>query len=139
MTLTDLQKLASTEKGRVKIGVMVAELSGTLKECPQCGGYGEIGHGSENRICPCDYGDNDWWTPDYPSDLNACAEFEAELRGNDLERYQHHLEHVVFRFTTDDDWSEELGVSARTKAWHASALHRCIALILTLQETKGAE
>lgn len=133
-TLTTLLELAETDEGREKIRVMVAELMGWKRAGTREGAF-DLG-----SIQLWSHPDREGRTPNLPPlSLDACAEFEAGLRGNDLERYQDHLERVVFRFTTDDDWSEELGVSARTKAWHASALCRSIAYILTKQETKGEE
>jgi hypothetical protein len=43
-----------------------SNIPGLAKECPQCGGFGEIGHGSEWRFCECDYGDN--LIPHYTTD-----------------------------------------------------------------------
>jgi len=70
--------------------------------------------------------------PDYLNDLNACAEFEKTLRGNKLDWYEHNLGRVVFKDTTDDDWSDSLGSSANTKPLHASARQRAIAFLKTL-------
>jgi hypothetical protein len=131
MTLTDLRKLASTDEGRERIRVMVAEIQGA-EPCRFHRTHHRREHECTRWECPIPI-------RRYTSSLDAMAECEAGLRGRDVEWYQHHLERVVFKFTTDDDWSEELGVSARTKPWHASALHRAMAYVLTKQPTKGAD
>lgn len=70
--------------------------------------------------------------PDYCTDLNAIAQAEAKLRGNEVRKYSDALTRLVSKQSTDDDWSEEKGISSKTQAWHATAAQRAEALLRTI-------
>lgn len=135
MTLSSLQTLASTDEGRERIRVMVAELMGWKRAGTREGAF-NIGP-IQLWAHPSRIGR----TPDLPRlDLNACAEFEAGLTDEEHGRFQGFLYDLTLML---------LGVSAPFKPHErkkverayvsASALHRCMAFILTKQATKGAE
>lgn len=133
MTLSTLQTLASTDDGRERIRVMVAELHGCVEIADHGNGLfckRPRPSGGELSIYP---------VPRYTESLNACAEFEAGL--TDEEHYQFRVH--IWEMTDPERDSEtkvRIGGWAHNRAYFsASALPRCIALILTKQPTKGAE
>jgi hypothetical protein len=119
-TLSDLQKLAETDEGRERIRVLVAELmgwTGIYEEVHPAITYlwgydDEFEHPKHRRI-----------VPDYPRDLNAIASAEAGLTDE---------EHAAFQGLL-------ILVCEGKRTVSASALHRCMAFILTKQPTKGDE
>lgn len=66
------------------------------------------------------------------NDLNAMHEAEKVLRGNDVRMFDHHLCRIVHKALTDDDWSEEKGISIATQSIHATAAQRAEAFLQTL-------
>lgn len=63
--------------------------------------------------------------PNYPGDLNACAEFEKTLTAEEAHLYSRELEKMF----NAQPWHEDDG--AKNYGWHASALHRCEAFLRT--------
>lgn len=122
MTTTDVQTLSDEEKRR-----KLAELLGYKLE-----NWGIIR--PDGRECARGYKSTIDMLPDWPNDLNAIAAIEKTLRGKRVQQYQHHLERIVYRDTTDEDWFDDEGPSPRTRVWHASAAQRTEALILTLSK-----
>lgn len=151
MTLSFLQTLASTDEGRERIRVIVAELRGWRFENYGPAEYpklywklytpsGELvddRHTSKSFIALL--------LPSYTTSRDACAEFEAGLTEGEKARYAANLYLAVDDFDQDvtihpEDYVDN-GIPSK---WayvfplvSASALPRCIAFILT--KTKGAD
>lgn len=134
MTLTDLQALASTDEGRERIRVMVAEALnwtdvrmyyGTMEGGTYDGLIGTTPLGSKRMRVPL-------WT----TSLNACAELEAGLTDEEWDRYADALFDIAANESPEVAF---INIALSRVYVSASALHRCIALVLTKQETKGAD
>lgn len=80
-------------------------------------------------------GEDGWlrWdiVPDYLNSLDAMHAAEKTLRGKTY-AYEHALAIVVFKDLTDDDWSEEKGLSPNVCVWHATARQRAHAFLAVL-------
>lgn len=125
MTLEEVRAMTPEEK-RVKLAVLLGYEHGLR----------ELGDQQFDRwlIPGCDrYGIHNWVStsdlPDYCNDLNAVHNVEKTLTPHQLKWMEEHMRRVVGKEATDDDWE---GPNAATKPWHATALQRTTALILTL-------
>lgn len=116
----------STVNGQMELRAKVAELCGWKKEVTPF-----KRHGHELWGLPNTQLDQAWWhpdiagcrglPPDYPSDLNACAEFEKGLNDNQRVAYLRHLigrTHIIGEITA---------------AIFATAEQRCRAFIATME------
>lgn len=72
--------------------------------------------------------------PNYPSDLNACAEMEAFLRNNQF----HYVDypHQLFKVVTGKKWNGDMGYFFFNIV-NASALDRCLAFLATIHPQKA--
>jgi hypothetical protein len=61
--------------------------------------------------------------PDYPRDLNACAEMEKTLTEEQLPIYAHHLAQITVHMLGSGWWDQTADEVA--KIAHATALQRC--------------
>jgi hypothetical protein len=68
-------------------------------------------------------GEADCLLPDYPKDLNACAEFEKMLTDEEHFSFRKHLWDIVIKLGPEDTWDRQF-VSADAKT-------RCIAYLRT--------
>lgn len=134
MTLTDLQTLASTDEGRERIRVMVAELMGwkNIRMSRSRPFWADSeGIDTYDALCGAPPGEAKSLIqelPLYTTSLDAMAEVEAGLSNSEGEFFRMHLDRIVGE-----------GADNCHHAVHASALHRAMALILTKQPTKGDE
>lgn len=147
-TLQDLIALGETEGGKEKLRVMLAELCGWRWITAEYHGLSAFVGARPTRTMFVEpklaLKDFDWveigpaepiisfihvcGSPDYPSDLNACAEVEMSLPTNDDPRGHGMSSRETFRHYLD------LACHGRPHPVHATALQRTIALILTLQK-----
>lgn len=65
--------------------------------------------------------------PNYPTNLNACAEMEKMLDREQSQIYSNHLGEILLR----DFINKEQGGKLQHK-WHATALQRCEAFLRTI-------
>lgn len=148
MTLTQLQTLSQTEEGRQKLRVMLAELRGwrmfQFSGAPQSAyehpsehpfdGYDGPRQATPNGIIVPDSARGEtiedvlsrWGMPNYPSDLNACAEVERTLNPD---------QGIIFRhlLAQNSDGPQRTFPTVEAAMCHAAATQRTIALILCLQ------
>jgi hypothetical protein len=118
-TLEDLLELGKTETGQDALNHTLCILAGWEVDPEQEDG--------------ADMGTfNGHWDmiPDYTGDLNACREVEKVLRDAGIDAYERNLTEIMNQGARVCDFSVYPG----DRMWHASALHRTIALILTLQK-----
>ncbi len=66
------------------------------------------------------------WVPDYPTDLNACAAFEATLNERQQSNYYMEIYDMVEVESDEYGW---IAASDGFKITHASARQRCIAFL----------
>ena len=143
-TLTSLLELASTPDGLQQIRVMVAELMGVvaITECPECYGTGRLGGEGDCWPCRCDKGRVTPYVigPNYPADLNACAELRKGLTVKQERVYACNIAAMLncgaLLYRDCVDWYAE---EQAFTLLDATPVQHCIAFILTKQPTKGAE
>ncbi len=66
---------------------------------------------------------------DYTSDRNAVARVEYGLTPYECKMVELVLKRLVYKSTTDADWSDEQGGGVNTMIWHAPPMLRCIAVL----------
>lgn len=84
---------------------------------------------------------DDWMdAPDYPEDLNACAEFEEELPSHLWSSYTFELRKVIQRECDSEAYyvpgTERSRLIADFWFYRASARQRCVAFLMTKGEIK---
>lgn len=103
---------------QMELRVRVAELRG----------WTEIATNGEDWF-GCDTEMNSRRLPDYPSDLNACAEFEKGMTGDECERYNEALVEVTW-----PNAGKPVKCQAEHYPWFYTAEQRCRAFIATMEE-----
>lgn len=68
------------------------------------------------------------YLPDYPNDLNACAEFEETLTPNQLWYYDHRLSEIVEKERPCSTFNQR-----QDYLWHATAKQRCRAFVKVME------
>jgi hypothetical protein len=125
-TLESLLELSKTPEGIQQIRIMVAELDGWTECILEKDGYA---WGVNPNLIDNECGG--WMSiPKYPEDLNAVHEVEEKIPSSQVGFYAMYLVRVVGPKVIPA--GEDFKMSEM--CWHATALQRCIALILTLQK-----
>lgn len=124
MTLPKLSSLTPEQ-----IRVMIAEVLGVV----ECGEWDHLFHGVMGKRGTCAHPNcvPIGRTPKYDEDLNAMAEAEKVLTASQVRWFEEYLDRIVFKATTDSDWSEGSNL-INTKAWHATATQRAQAFLLAI-------
>ncbi len=136
MTLPDLLELGTSEEGKARLRVMLAELVGWIDTKEKWHGFhkwthpnGQTYFGQKEDHLSC--------LPNFCADLNAVHAVEETLTDQQQADYADALWHLVDPVEEigepDDDGIPNL-VTNMFKTVHITALQRTVALILTLQK-----